>query len=194
MTFVNASFKQLFRFQIWQNEQQRFQGQPQLPSAPIATALTRDFFDAPTTSDGAFLHRPPPIANDLFNSRYAHTPAISSAGGEQNWADEFSAIERQVHGDTEWVKDFEEHKANQGEPVLHSILSNGVETEGSFPFAEQNNDAFNKQFWDRLQDEWKKISDRVEDQPPWLSEFSEYYDPYKVTSAIHSNRSLLLKN
>lgn len=87
-----------------------------MPSAPIATALTRDFFDAPTTSDGAFHpQRPPPIANGLYDSQYALRPAIGTlAGPEQKWNDEFSAIERQVHGDTEWVKDFEEHKANEG--------------------------------------------------------------------------------
>lgn len=47
-----------------------------------------------------------------------------------------------------------------------------------------NNEEFNKQFWDRLQDEWKKISDRLDEQSPWLSEFSEYYDPYKVRLSI----------
>lgn len=37
---------------------------------------------------------------------------------------------------------------------------------------------YNSQFWDRLQNEWKQISDDKEH--PWLTEFSEYYDPYKV--------------
>lgn len=48
-------------------------------------------------------------------------------------------------------------------------------------FIDVNNEEFNKQFWNRLQDEWKKISDRMDDQSPWLAEFSEYYDPYKVS-------------
>lgn len=47
---------------------------------------------------------------------------------------------------------------------------------------ETKTEQFNKKFWNRLQDEWKKISERAEDQPPWLSEFSEYYDPYKVST------------
>lgn len=46
---------------------------------------------------------------------------------------------------------------------------------------DENNEEFNKQFWNRLQDEWKKISDGMDEQSPWLSEFSEYYDPYKVS-------------
>lgn len=37
---------------------------------------------------------------------------------------------------------------------------------------------YNKQFWERLQDEWRSISEN-ESQHPWLSEFSEFYDPYK---------------
>lgn len=49
-----------------------------------------------------------------------------------------------------------------------------------FFFSDINNEDFNKQFWNRLQNEWKKISDRLDDQSPWLAEFSEYYDPYKV--------------
>lgn len=43
-----------------------------------------------------------------------------------------------------------------------------------------SNEEFNKQFWNRLQDEWKKISDGLDEQSPWLAEFSEYYDPYTV--------------
>lgn len=84
---------------------------------PDATTLTRDFFDAPLTSDGAFRPRiPPSIAPDAYHSRYAlndpFRQATSSSG--EPWTDEFSAIERQVHGDSEWVKDFEEHKASEG--------------------------------------------------------------------------------
>lgn len=40
---------------------------------------------------------------------------------------------------------------------------------------------YNSQFWNRLQDEWKKIAEDT-DRHPWLSEFTEYYDPYKVKS------------
>lgn len=43
-----------------------------------------------------------------------------------------------------------------------------------------NNEEYNKQFWDHLQDEWKKISDRMYEQSPWLQEFNELYDPYQV--------------
>lgn len=49
-----------------------------------------------------------------------------------------------------------------------------------FDLSDVSNEEFNKQFWNRLQDEWKKISDGLDEQSPWLAEFSEYYDPYTV--------------
>lgn len=39
---------------------------------------------------------------------------------------------------------------------------------------------YNQKFWDKLQDEWKKISEDNDAEHPWLSEFTDYYDPYKV--------------
>lgn len=54
-----------------------------------------------------------------------------------------------------------------------------------FHFLDENNEEFNKQFWNRLQDEWKKMSDGLDEQSPWLAEFSEYYDPYKVMALTH---------
>lgn len=44
---------------------------------------------------------------------------------------------------------------------------------------EEFNDQYNKEFWDRLQDEWKKLSDDSSREHPWINEFSDYYDPYK---------------
>lgn len=40
---------------------------------------------------------------------------------------------------------------------------------------------YNSQFWNRLQNEWKKISEEDDQAHPWLSEFNDYYDPYKVS-------------
>ncbi|EDS35509.1 peroxisomal targeting signal 1 receptor [Culex quinquefasciatus] len=60
------------------------------------------------------------------------------------------------HGHDDWAKAFEDSKKGNQE-------------------ATEN---YNKQFWERLQDEWRSISEN-ESQHPWLSEFSEFYDPYK---------------
>lgn len=48
-------------------------------------------------------------------------------------------------------------------------------------FVDVKNEEFNKHFWEHLQDEWKKRVEQSEDQSPWLGEFSEFYDPYKVS-------------
>lgn len=47
-------------------------------------------------------------------------------------------------------------------------------------------DGFNSQFWDRLQDEWKKVSESDSDHP-WISEFNDYYDPYKEYTFTEDN-------
>lgn len=56
----------------------------------------------------------------------------------------------------DWAKAFEDNKKN----------------------AQEAADNYNKQFWERLQDEWRSISEN-DSQHPWLTDFSEFYDPYK---------------
>ncbi|GAB0090353.1 peroxisomal targeting signal 1 receptor [Sergentomyia squamirostris] len=40
-------------------------------------------------------------------------------------------------------------------------------------------DEYNQQFWNRLQNEWKKIAEEHDEHHPWLTEFQDFYDPYK---------------
>lgn len=54
--------------------------------------------------------------------------------------------------------------------LIHICIKNLVE----------ETEKYNAQFWGRLQDEWKKISENEEHEHPWLSEFGDYYEPYKV--------------
>lgn len=89
--------------------------------------------------------------------------------------------------DSDWVRDFAEHKAKQGAQQFRGkvkqIPSKLIKPKFTFVTVfsiDVNNEEFNKQFWNRLQDEWKKISDGLDEQSPWLAEFSEYYDPYTV--------------
>ncbi|XP_055311031.1 peroxisomal targeting signal 1 receptor isoform X2 [Sitodiplosis mosellana] len=104
-----------------------------------------------------------------------------------SWTDEFAAETSEAgvtaaaaaaaavttsEQDSDWVRDFAEHKAKQ----------------------DVDNEEFNKQFWNRLQDEWKKISDRLDDQSPWLSEFNEYYNPYKEYTFDEDNPMLGVEN
>ncbi|XP_031629596.1 peroxisomal targeting signal 1 receptor [Contarinia nasturtii] len=97
----------------------------------------------------------------------------------ETWTDEFTthageagATASTSNQDSDWVRDFAEHKAKQ----------------------DVDNEEFNKHFWNRLQDEWKKISDNLDDQSPWLSEFSEYYDPYKEYTFDEENPMLGVEN
>lgn len=58
---------------------------------------------------------------------------------------------------------------------------------------EEFNEQYNKEFWDRLQDEWKKLSDD-NTAHPWLNEFSDYYDPYKEYKFDDNNPMMELEN
>uniref|UniRef100_A0A1L8DW88 Putative peroxisomal targeting signal 1 receptor n=1 Tax=Nyssomyia neivai TaxID=330878 RepID=A0A1L8DW88_9DIPT len=40
-------------------------------------------------------------------------------------------------------------------------------------------DEYNQQFWNRLQDEWRQIAEANDEHHPWLTEFQDFYDPYK---------------
>lgn len=54
---------------------------------------------------------------------------------------------------------------------------------------------YNTQFWNRLQEEWKKISENDETgEHPWLSEFSDYYEPYKEYTFDEENPMIDIEN
>lgn len=51
-----------------------------------------------------------------------------------------------------------------------------------------NDDKSNGQFWDKLQDEWQKLAERDPyDEHPWVSDFENYYDPYKAYEFNENN-------
>lgn len=59
---------------------------------------------------------------------------------------------------------------------------------------EEFNEQYNKEFWDRLQDEWKKLSEDSGREHPWLNEFSDYYDPYKEYKFDENNPMIDIEN
>lgn len=59
-----------------------------------------------------------------------------------------------------------------------------------FLLTDVDNEEFNKQFWNRLQDEWKKMSEKMDEQSSWLADFNEYYDPYRVCKINNSSNSI----
>lgn len=121
-----------------------------------------------------------PVTSDLFDAHeqaealkkannILHRSSITSLPSENYrptsagniWADQFSYLDHKLTAgvnEVDWLKEFEQDKKAQ----------------------EQKNEEFNTQFWDRLHNEWKKISEEQDSQHPWLSDFTEYYDPYKV--------------
>lgn len=50
---------------------------------------------------------------------------------------------------------------------------------------QESSSNYNESFWQRLQDEWQKMSEEAEH--PWLSEYSENYDPYKEYDFAEEN-------
>lgn len=53
----------------------------------------------------------------------------------------------------------------------------------------------NRQFWEKLQDEWRRISEEQEAEGhPWLSDFTEIYDPYKEYKFDEENPMIDVEN
>jgi peroxin-5 len=75
----------------------------------------------------------------------------------------------EVHED--WAKSFEESKKAE----------------------EEFNEQYNKEFWNKLADEWKKLSEDSTGHP-WLNELSDYYDPFKEYTYIKENPMMSVEN
>ncbi|XP_055621818.1 peroxisomal targeting signal 1 receptor [Toxorhynchites rutilus septentrionalis] len=81
-----------------------------------------------------------------------------------------------------WANEFEQLAAGPSKPVAKEETGIAEDWAKAFEDGKKGEqeaaENYNKQFWERLQDEWRTISEN-ESQHPWLSEFSEFYDPYK---------------
>lgn len=51
----------------------------------------------------------------------------------------------------------------------------------------QKTENYNDQFWEKLHNEWQKMAEDGETDHPWLSEFSDLYDPYKEYTFQENN-------
>lgn len=63
-----------------------------------------------------------------------------------------------------------------------------------FSIPAEENEKYNEQFWNRLQEEWKKISEENDEAHPWLSEFTNFYDPYKEYAFDENNPNEPIEN
>uniref|UniRef100_W8BKX3 Peroxisomal targeting signal 1 receptor n=1 Tax=Ceratitis capitata TaxID=7213 RepID=W8BKX3_CERCA len=57
---------------------------------------------------------------------------------------------------------------------------------------QQSDSSYNESFWQRLQDEWQKLSE--DSEHPWLSEYAENYDPYKEYEFTEENPMADMEN
>uniref|UniRef100_A0AAG5D609 Peroxisomal targeting signal 1 receptor n=1 Tax=Anopheles atroparvus TaxID=41427 RepID=A0AAG5D609_ANOAO len=106
------------------------------------------------------------VSSSVWENRFDELEASSSKSKEEQMQQAPVVVDsvqaqkdkdaEEQRADDDWAKAFEADKREQDEA----------------------SDNYNKQFWERLQDEWRTLSDS-EGQHPWLSEFSDYYDPYK---------------
>uniref|UniRef100_A0A182K4B7 Peroxisomal targeting signal 1 receptor n=1 Tax=Anopheles christyi TaxID=43041 RepID=A0A182K4B7_9DIPT len=93
------------------------------------------------------------VSSSVWENRFDELEASSSKGKAEQ--QEQKPEEAQKLED-DWAKAFEADKQEQDEA----------------------SDNYNKQFWERLQDEWRTLSEG-EGKHPWLSEFNDFYDPFK---------------
>lgn len=102
------------------------------------------------------------------------------------WASEFASLQKsnlEIKDEAEsWTEQFQEKYGSE-------LSSSPIETSVS----EQDDDGnFGSQFWAKLQDEWEKLAKGGElGEHPWISEFSEYYDPFKVIDAVMYTRNIV---
>lgn len=94
------------------------------------------------------------------------------------WASEFATLQKsnleKRDAAASWTEQFQGNYRSE-------LSSTATETSAS----EQDDDSStSSQFWAKLQDEWQKLAKGGElGDHPWISEFSEYYDPFKVNDA-----------
>ncbi|XP_055535719.1 peroxisomal targeting signal 1 receptor [Wyeomyia smithii] len=85
-------------------------------------------------------------------------------------------------GPNVWANEFDQLAAGPSKTVTKDEPS--IAEDWAMAFEEDKKreqeaaENYNKQFWERLQNDWHSLSEN-ESQHPWLSEFSEFYDPYK---------------
>jgi hypothetical protein len=101
------------------------------------------------------------------------------------WASEFESLQKsnlEIKDETESLTEQFQEKCSS------EVSDSAAETSVS----EQDDGSFGSQFWSKLQDEWEKLAKGGElGDHPWVSEFSEYYDPFKVNDVTMHRRNIV---
>ncbi|XP_005177295.2 peroxisomal targeting signal 1 receptor [Musca domestica] len=125
----------------------------------------KDFFDEAPGTSASFLNRHAP-----YMPMYAPLTDVGHSdqtGLTDKFFEEAGALDALGHSTNvqseDWVNDYKASNESNEQAAAN----------------------YNEKFWQRLQDEWAKISE--ESDHPWLSEFDETYDPYKEYKFAEEN-------
>ncbi|XP_053675253.1 peroxisomal targeting signal 1 receptor [Anopheles nili] len=161
-------------------------------------------------------------AGELMHQAYAgrmHNPAIQQSEFVR-FMSNVGAGNIRIHGgqvsNTVWANRFDELEASSSKGKMESQSLSTEEAEGKqheqdearggdqeedwakafetkSKEQDQASDDYNKQFWERLQDEWRTLSDS-EGKHPWLSEFNDFYDPFREYKFDEENPMMNVEN
>lgn len=137
---------------------------------PLQQQMThvREFFDEGPGTSASFLNRPAPYLAicpphpSMMNQQQMQPGLTDQFFEEAGAIEKMEDLPQALQGE-DWVNDYQASNESNEQAAAN----------------------YNEKFWQRLQDEWAKISE--ESDHPWLSEFDENYDPYKEYKFAEEN-------
>lgn len=162
------------------NEIMREIQQMENQNAGAAAALTNDIngadwakeFDGPNVTMG-----PQPIPG----SSIARMPVAMPLDRPMLGMSQMGGSMLQAAPKVSWTKDFfdAEEKVEEMEKTQRDDIDEWVKAfEEGKDAEEQASGLYNRQFWEKLQNEWRRISEEAEEESPFF-DYSSIYDPYK---------------
>ncbi|XP_029735725.2 peroxisomal targeting signal 1 receptor [Aedes albopictus] len=158
-----------------------------ISDGPSNILYAKDFFDLnePKSEEEQVSIRK--AAGELVEVAYGHDPEKMKYSEFLNFVGNVGdgtvkIDDGMVSGGNVWASQFDQLAAGPSKAATKE--ETGIAEDWAKAFEEgkkgdqEATDNYNKQFWERLQDEWRSLSEN-DNQHPWLSEFSEFYDPYK---------------
>ncbi|XP_055858917.1 peroxisomal targeting signal 1 receptor [Episyrphus balteatus] len=135
---------------------------------PVQDNVTnvREFFDLNDNQ----INMPQPLPAPYLAICPAYIPPATASFGDN----ELGAVGGQTTSSTmeDWLNDFQTSKEKH----------------------EKATDDYNSKFLQRLQEEWQKLSDDNGAEHPWLSDYTDMYDPYKEYTYVEDNPMAEVEN
>uniref|UniRef100_A0A6B2EFH1 Putative peroxisomal targeting signal 1 receptor n=1 Tax=Phlebotomus kandelakii TaxID=1109342 RepID=A0A6B2EFH1_9DIPT len=157
---------------------------PPLQNSAANVAWTKDFFDSAEKADREKAKESQPTADEQEELRRAADDLLNTMGSDSDpfQYSEFVDFMKNVSEDPSVLNMGEQGKVTED---FHRLDDQEASSDWAKDYVENmkeeadKKDEYNQQFWNRLQDEWRKIAEENDDHHPWLSEFQDFYDPYK---------------